>query len=46
LVAVVLKRFRAAGAGIQELPRDLSEEDEKALAAAMDELRASEEVPF
>lgn len=46
LVAVVLKRFRAAGSGIQQRPRDLSEEDEKALAAAMDELRASEEVPF
>lgn len=46
LVAMALKRFRAAGSEGQGPPRDLSEDDEKALAAAMDELRASEEVPF
>ncbi|MFC1659957.1 cytochrome c-type biogenesis protein CcmH [Gemmatimonadota bacterium] len=46
LLTGVLRRFRTREAVAPATPRVLSEEDQSVLSKAMEELRASEEVPF
>jgi hypothetical protein len=46
LLTAVLRRFRGREVQVPRDSVDLSQEDETMLAEAMDDLRASEEVPF
>jgi cytochrome c-type biogenesis protein CcmH len=46
LVVVVLRRFQRRRSVSQETAEPLSKEDESALAAALKEMKAAEEVPF